>query len=138
MRLVFSGLCISGLPFLGRNDLRYGYSCFICMLYGIALAKTYTGLHHRKNRHLNLPLLHSTYIQALKKFKEEHGHLKIPRSHPYFGNWPNWQRTQYRLYLKNKESSKLNQDKVDKLHSIGFFKRHEVNAMHAREVEENL
>eukprot|EP00956_Cyclotella_meneghiniana_P002670 scaffold3158_cov47-Cyclotella_meneghiniana.AAC.5 len=77
-------------------------------------------------------------FEALKKFKEEHGHLKIPRSHPYFGNWPNWQRTQFKLYLKNKESSKLNRDKIDKLISIGFFKQHEVNALYASGVEENL
>ena len=59
--------------------------------------------------------------QALKKFKEEHGHLKIPRNHPYFGNWPNWQRTQYKLYRSGK-ASKITKDKVDKLISIGFFK----------------
>ncbi|KAL7475654.1 hypothetical protein ACHAW6_001565 [Cyclotella cf. meneghiniana] len=60
-------------------------------------------------------------FDALKKFKEEHGHLKIPRNHPYFGNWPNWQRTQYKLYRSGK-ASKITKDKVDKLISIGFFK----------------
>jgi hypothetical protein len=60
-------------------------------------------------------------VQALKKFKEEHGHLKIPRNHPYFGNWPNWQRTQYKLFKSGKES-KIDQAKVDKLKSIGFLK----------------
>ena len=60
-------------------------------------------------------------VQALKKYKEEHGHLKIPRSNSYFGNWPNWQRTQYKLYLAGKES-KITKEKIDKLIAIGFFK----------------
>mmetsp|Transcript_13924 Transcript_13924/g.27898 ORF Transcript_13924/g.27898 Transcript_13924/m.27898 type:complete len:551 (-) Transcript_13924:2-1654(-) len=60
-------------------------------------------------------------FEELKKFKAEHGHCKIPRNHPYFGNWPMYQRAQYKLFMAGKPA-KITKEKVDKLLSMGFLK----------------
>jgi len=62
----------------------------------------------------------SDRFEALKKFKDEHGHCDIPHDHPDFGNWPFYQRNQYKLYQQGKKS-KLTKEKVDKLTAIGFL-----------------
>jgi len=59
-------------------------------------------------------------FEALKKFKIQHGHVKIPKNHPDFGNWPIYQKTQYKLFKEGKKS-KLTKKKVDRLIRIGFF-----------------
>jgi len=59
-------------------------------------------------------------FDALKKFKEQHGHCKIPRNHPDFGNWPIYQKAQYKLFEGGKKS-KITAEKVDRLISIGFL-----------------
>lgn len=59
-------------------------------------------------------------FEALKKFKEQHGHCKIPRNHPDFGNWPVYQKSQYKLYRDGKKS-KITKEKADKLLEIGFL-----------------
>ena len=58
--------------------------------------------------------------QALKQFKEQHGHCRIPRNHEQFGSWPTYQRSQYRLFKEGKKS-KMTQERADKLIEIGFF-----------------
>ena len=58
--------------------------------------------------------------EALKKFKEKHGHLQIPAQHPDFGNWPAYQKSQYNRYKEGKKS-KITKEKVDKLIAIGFL-----------------
>merc|ERR1712194_857019 len=59
-------------------------------------------------------------FDALKKFKEKHGHCSIPRNHPDFGNWPNYQKSQYNLFKEGKKS-KITKEKVDRLIQIGFL-----------------
>jgi len=59
-------------------------------------------------------------FQALVDFKEKHGHVQIPRNHPVFGNWPVYQKAQYKLF-KDGKKSKLTEDKVEKLIRIGFL-----------------
>jgi hypothetical protein len=58
--------------------------------------------------------------KALMEYKKIHGHVKIPIKHPYFGNWPSYQKSQYILYLDGKKS-RLNEDKIHKLIHIGFL-----------------
>lgn len=103
-----SGHCRLGLMFLGKKGLRYAKKSNLSnMKHTITFIISYASLTNNS--------------QALKKFKEDHGHLKIPRSHPYFGNWPNWQRTQYKLYLSGK-NAKITDDRIKKLVEIGFLK----------------
>ncbi|KAL9180410.1 hypothetical protein ACHAXT_008380 [Thalassiosira profunda] len=59
-------------------------------------------------------------FEALKQFKEQHGHCRIPRNHQQFGSWPTYQRSQYRLFKEGKKS-KMTQERADKLIEIGFF-----------------
>ncbi len=63
-------------------------------------------------------------MQALKKFKEKNGHVKIPRNHPDFGNWTTYQKAQYKLF-KDGKKAKITKDKVDKLIAIGFLEAKE-------------
>ena len=65
-------------------------------------------------------LILQSFSKALKKFKEQHGHCKIPRNHPDFGNWPIYQKAQYKLFEGGKKS-KITAEKVDRLISIGFL-----------------
>jgi len=59
-------------------------------------------------------------FEALKKFKGHNGHVKVPRNHPDFGNWPIYQKAQYKLFKEGKKS-KITKEKVDRLIQIGFF-----------------
>jgi len=70
----------------------------------------------------------SLLLKALKKFKEQHGHCKIPRNHPDFGNWPIYQKAQYKLFKEDKKS-KITAEKVKKLIDIGFLKENDPNSM---------
>ena len=56
----------------------------------------------------------------LKQFKERHGHCRVPRGHADFGNWPVYQKTQYKLY-KDGKKSKITKEKVERLIDIGFL-----------------
>jgi hypothetical protein len=58
--------------------------------------------------------------KALVEYKKIHGHTNIPSKHPYFGNWPSYQKSQYNLYLSGKKS-RLNEDKIQKLIHVGFL-----------------
>jgi hypothetical protein len=70
-------------------------------------------------------------FQALKAYKEQHGHVKIPRNHPDFGNWPIYQKSQYKLFKEGKKS-KLTKEKVDKLIQIGFLESNEAPSLLAQ------
>jgi len=59
-------------------------------------------------------------LEALKEFKEKHGHVKIPRNHPDWGNWPNHIRNQYKNYLAGRKA-KISKEKVEALLAIGFL-----------------
>ena len=59
-------------------------------------------------------------LEALEKFKEEHGHVQIPRGHPDWGNWPNHIRSQYKNYLAGKKA-KISKNKVEALLAVGFL-----------------
>jgi len=70
-------------------------------------------------------------FEALKRFKEQHGHCKIPRNHADFGNWPIYQKAQYKLFKEGKKS-KITAAKVQKLIDIGFIEGNmEENALDA-------
>lgn len=57
--------------------------------------------------------------------------MKIPRNDQEFGNWPLYQKTQYKLYKEGKKS-KLTKDKVDKLIQIGFLESDETPSLSAQ------
>ena len=59
-------------------------------------------------------------LEALKEFKEKHGHVKIPRNHPDWGNWPNHIQSQYKNYLAGR-NAKISKEKVEALLAIGFL-----------------
>jgi len=58
-------------------------------------------------------------FKALKRFKEEHGHCRVPITVPDLGKWAKYQRDQYSLFMRGKKA-KINQEKIDRLLSIGF------------------
>eukprot|EP00804_Cyclotella_cryptica_P001451 CCRYP_003693-RB/>CCRYP_003693-RB protein AED:0.07 eAED:0.07 QI:443/1/1/1/1/1/5/555/509 len=58
-------------------------------------------------------------FEALKKYKEEYGHCRPPQNYPEIGTWAKYQRNQLEYFLEGKPS-KVSQEKVDKLLSIGF------------------
>jgi len=71
---------------------------------------------HRKNQSIwNLRLF------ELQKYKQEHGHLHVPRKYqksPQLGTWVHNQREQYKL-LKNGHHSCMTEDRIKKLEAIG-------------------
>jgi len=66
-----------------------------------------------------LQLLIRSSFQALERFKEEHGHCRVPITIPDLGKWAKYQRDQYSLFMRGKKA-KINQEKIDRLLSIGF------------------
>ena len=70
----------------------------------------------------------------MKKFKEKHGHTKIPRNHPDFGNWPVYQKAQYKLFKSGKKA-KITKDKVDRLIAIGFLETKEPSTLFSKVTE---
>jgi len=70
---------------------------------------------HRKNQSIwNLRLF------ELQKYKQEHGHLHVPRKYqksPQLGTWVHNQREQYKL-LKNGRPSAMTEDRIKKLEAI--------------------
>ncbi|CAJ1957843.1 unnamed protein product [Cylindrotheca closterium] len=66
--------------------------------------------------------------EDLKEFKRIHGHCNVPSKYaenPELGIWVGTQRTQYRLYMKGRESgnlttSNMNEDRMRALESLGF------------------
>ncbi|KAL7540742.1 hypothetical protein ACHAXR_010356 [Thalassiosira sp. AJA248-18] len=58
-------------------------------------------------------------FKAIVQYKEEHGHCRVPMNVPELGKWAKYQRDQYCLFMRGKKA-KINQQKIDKLISIGF------------------
>jgi hypothetical protein len=69
-------------------------------------------------------------LEELKEFKAQHGHCLVPSRYPInpeLGIWVGTQRTQYRLYMKSKEtgmppsgSTAMNEDRIRELGELGF------------------
>jgi hypothetical protein len=69
-------------------------------------------------------------LQGLKDFKAEHGHCLVPSRYepnPELGIWVGTQRTQYRLFMRSKETgvavsttTSMNEDRMRELHDLGF------------------
>eukprot|EP00339_Tiarina_fusa_P008798 CAMPEP_0117025770 /NCGR_PEP_ID=MMETSP0472-20121206/19007_1 /TAXON_ID=693140 ORGANISM="Tiarina fusus, Strain LIS" /NCGR_SAMPLE_ID=MMETSP0472 /ASSEMBLY_ACC=CAM_ASM_000603 /LENGTH=877 /DNA_ID=CAMNT_0004732585 /DNA_START=316 /DNA_END=2949 /DNA_ORIENTATION=- len=69
-------------------------------------------------------------LEDLKEFKAQHGHCLVPSrypSNPELGIWVGTQRTQYRLYMKSKEtgtppsgSTAMNDERIRELEELGF------------------
>jgi hypothetical protein len=58
-------------------------------------------------------------IEQCQQFVHEHGHLKIPKTHPLLGPWSCKERFHYKEYLERKTSS-LNPEKIKQLEDLGF------------------
>lgn len=67
-------------------------------------------------------------LQELRHFKFQHGHCLVPSRYelnPELGIWVGTQRTQYRLYMRAKESglvvaTSMNESRVRELEELGF------------------
>lgn len=69
-------------------------------------------------------------LEELKDFKAKHGHCLVPSRYaesPELGVWVGTQRTQYRLYMKSKETgipvpgaAAMNEDRIAELNELGF------------------
>ena len=67
-------------------------------------------------------------LVELRQFKQEHGHCLVPSrydANPELGIWVGTQRTQYRLYMRSKEtgvpvSTNMNEDRLRELEELGF------------------
>ena len=72
----------------------------------------------------------SQRLEELKRFKEKHGHCQVPSRYaeaPELGIWVGTQRTQYRLYMKAKETgadiagaTSMNENRIRLLEDLGF------------------
>ncbi|KAG7356875.1 helicase domain protein [Nitzschia inconspicua] len=70
-------------------------------------------------------------LEELKKFKDRHGHCMVPSRYsesPELGIWVGTQRTQYRLYMKAKETGEvlpgaaaMNETRIRLLEELGFI-----------------
>jgi len=61
--------------------------------------------------------------REIKKFKEEHGHLQIPRTpetSKVLRNWIHTQRSEYRKFVHTK-NPQITQERIDKLNEVGFI-----------------
>jgi len=66
--------------------------------------------------------------EELKEFRRIHGHCNVPSKYAEnqeLGIWVGTQRTQYRLYMKGRETgnlttSNMNEDRIRALESLGF------------------
>jgi len=58
-------------------------------------------------------------FQSLVEFKKQYGHCRVPMTVPELGKWAKYQRDQFAQFMRGKKA-KINQDKIDKLLSIGF------------------
>lgn len=62
----------------------------------------------------------SLKYQELKLYKQKHGDCKVPKATGSLGSWCDNQRTHYGKFLAKKKTA-MNQDRVDKLNTIGFY-----------------
>ena len=58
-------------------------------------------------------------FEALRIYKEAHGDYQVPRSNPTLGAWVHNLRKYYRLFKRGKKS-RITQERIDLLNSIGF------------------
>lgn len=58
-------------------------------------------------------------IEKLQRFKEEHGHCRVPVSHPVLGNFVKLARREYKLKQQGSKSS-MTADRERDLREIGF------------------
>jgi hypothetical protein len=69
-------------------------------------------------------------LEELKRFKEKHGHCQVPSRYaeaPELGIWVGTQRTQYRLFMRAKETgadiasaTSMNENRINLLEELGF------------------
>jgi len=69
-------------------------------------------------------------LEELKQFKQKHGHCMVPSRYadnPELGIWVGTQRTQYRIYMRAKEtgadivgSTSMNENRIRLLEELGF------------------
>ena len=74
---------------------------------------------HRKQAQWHRTLHHHNWeqkFQELVKFKNEHGHTRVPKSDPTLGGWVHTQQKR----LKNPDHPRFIQYRHDQLNSIGF------------------
>jgi hypothetical protein len=68
----------------------------------------------------NQPASWEERFEELVKFKEENGTCQVHKSVPVLGQWVKQQRKEYRYYVQGSKPSRMNQDRIAKLSSIGF------------------
>lgn len=59
------------------------------------------------------------HFNELIQFKTERGHVNVPCSHKRLGGWAKYQRSNYRLYMENRQSS-MTHERVTLLEKLGF------------------
>ena len=62
-------------------------------------------------------------LQELAKFKEEHGHCRVPDKfpvNPQLATWVSTQRVQFRLFKEGKKASMITPARIEALAKIGF------------------
>ncbi len=57
-------------------------------------------------------------FEQLLQFKEEFGHVRVPRQHQGLGKWIAEQRLKYRLYTQG-QSTNMTSDQIKKLNDVG-------------------
>jgi hypothetical protein len=59
-------------------------------------------------------------FQQLLKFKEENGNCQVHKNIPILGQWVKQQRKEYRFFVQGSKNSRMTQERIAKLSSIGF------------------
>jgi Helicase associated domain len=59
-------------------------------------------------------------FEELVKYKEEHGNCQVQKNVPTLGQWVKQQRKEYRYYVQGSKPSRMTQERIAKLSSIGF------------------
>ena len=59
-------------------------------------------------------------FEQLLKFKEEFGHVRVPRQHQGLGKWIAEQRLKYRLYTQG-QSTNMTNDQIKRLNDVGTY-----------------
>jgi len=59
-------------------------------------------------------------ITLLKDFIKQHGHARVPQSHPILGNWVNMNRKEYKKLLLGEQPSRMTPTRVQQLTKLNF------------------
>lgn len=59
-------------------------------------------------------------FEELVKYKEENGTCQVHKNVPILGQWVKQQRKEYRYYVQGSKPSRMTQERISKLSSIGF------------------